>query len=159
MEVTEFIFSKVIRKNKLISELQETHEKLLEFILTNVDTSLFMPEDYIIKQEEDGNSLFFLAKGECEVLVKDENKMQNQERILKIGDMFGEIALISNCKRTASVKCLNYNSCAKINYDSFKEMCRLFPFMLYKMKQNRSEYNDKWKIFLRKLGTGVFEIS
>ena len=43
-------------------------------------------------------------------MVKDEQNAEASVALLEPGDMFGEIAVISNCKRTASVRCLNYNT-------------------------------------------------
>lgn len=71
--------------------------------------------------------------------------------IISAGTMFGEIALVSNCPRTATVRSLNYDTCATINENTFKDMCRMFPDVVTKFKERRSEYKDKWKKFLRKL--------
>lgn len=78
-------------------------------------------------------------------------KVEHSIGILEQGVMLGEIALISNCARTATVRCLNYNILEEQSEESFKEMLRLFPEVIPKFKQKRSEYNDKWKIFLRGL--------
>jgi CRP-like cAMP-binding protein len=71
--------------------------------------------------------------------------------ILSIGAMFGEIALISNNKRTASIKCLNYVTCATLTEKQVKDISRKYPEVLSKLKARRIEYNDCWKSFLRKL--------
>lgn len=65
--------------------------------------------------------------------------------------MFGEIALISDNKRTASIKCLNYCTCATLTTKQVKELSRKYPEILSKLKARRKEYNDCWKSFLRKL--------
>jgi len=48
-------------------------------------------------------------------------------RNLEAGDYFGEIALMYNIKRTATINCMNYCTFASLNLDQFKEMCRTFP--------------------------------
>jgi len=65
--------------------------------------------------------------------------------------MFGEIALVSNCPRTATVRCLNYNTCAILNESAFKDMCILFPEVVYKFKYKRAQYKDNWKMFMSRL--------
>lgn len=96
-------------------------------------------------------SLYFISKGEWEVTVKDEQKDEHSVGWMEQGVMFGEIALISNCARTATVRCLNYNILEAQDEGSFQEMWRLFPEVISKFKQKRSEYNDKWKKFVRSL--------
>ena len=83
--------------------------------------------------------------------VKDHEHFEQPVDMLTNGAMFGEVALISNCTRTASVRCLNYNTCATINEKAFKDICRTFPDVIPKFKHKRSKYNDKWKRFLRSL--------
>lgn len=59
--------------------------------------------------------MFFLARGDCEVRVTNEKKKEKTVRILKPGHLFGEVALLYNCKRTATVISKNYCTMAKLN--------------------------------------------
>jgi CRP-like cAMP-binding protein len=66
--------------------------------------------------------LLFLTRGECSVWVIDENKRERHVKNLKIGSLFGELALLKNCKRTATVISKNYSTCGAINSSAFFEL-------------------------------------
>ncbi len=57
----------------------------------------------IIREGDDTNTMFILIEGEMRVYVEDDQGKQLTLRILKSGDSFGEVALIGNFPRTASV--------------------------------------------------------
>jgi len=50
IEVTKYIFSDIIKLNPI---LQDSSSKLIDHVLQNIRTILFMPEDYIIKQGDE----------------------------------------------------------------------------------------------------------
>lgn len=81
----------------------------------NMEAMLFMPEDLIIKEGEEAQHLFLLSKGSCEVYQN--NVHENETKIGKInqGDIFGEIALISHSKRTATVQSIDYCTIAALS--------------------------------------------
>lgn len=64
-----------------------------------------MPEDFIIRQGEKSSHIFFLAQGQCEVLVRDDNQKDVFVRDLYSGMMFGEVGLMFKINRTASIRC------------------------------------------------------
>lgn len=64
-----------------------------------------MAEDYILRQGEKSSHIFFLAQGQIEVLVRDENQKEVFVRDLYSGSMFGEIGLVQKINRTASIRC------------------------------------------------------
>ena len=64
---------------------------------------LFLPEDYIIREGETGDSLYFINKGEVDVTIKNKNGESTCIAILKNGAVFGEISLLTKLKRTATV--------------------------------------------------------
>jgi CRP-like cAMP-binding protein len=67
--------------------------------------------------------LYFLAKGDCEVYVLNEKKAEVFVKQLRPGSLFGEVALVTNGKRSASVKSRNYCTVAGLSEDKFKEFC------------------------------------
>jgi len=66
-KVTKFIFLDAIASNPVLSGSQEA----IDFLISDVSTLLCMPEDRIVGQGEQGDSLFLIAKGECSVWVID----------------------------------------------------------------------------------------
>lgn len=66
--------------------------------------------------------MYFLARGDCEVKVTNERRKEQTVRILKPGSLFGEVSLIYNCKRTATVISKNYCTMAKLDKNGFKEL-------------------------------------
>ena len=68
--------------------------------------------------------MFFIAKGSCQVKIRTENDArlmkdddethQNLGKLME-GAHFGEISLIFNCPRTATVSCNNYCTLAVIS--------------------------------------------
>lgn len=61
---------------------------------------------------------------------------------------FGEIALIKKCKRTATVKSINYVTCAEVNKTKFDIMMMKFPSVFKNMSEGIKKYNDKFKKFV-----------
>ena len=72
------------------------------------------PEDEIIKQGDDGMNLYFLEKGSVLVYIENDNHVKRFVKELKIGSMFGEISLVYDCKRTASILSKNYCTCSNL---------------------------------------------
>ena len=95
-----------------------------------------MPEQMIIQQGEKANDFYFLAKGDCEVFVKDEKKRERFVKNLGSGSYFGEIALITQQRRSATVSTRNYSTIGSIDLETFNEMCYLFPDVFLKIKSN-----------------------
>ena len=80
--------------------------------------------------------------------LKDRMKRLVTVRIIKQGSLFGEIALLSNSKRSATVKTLNYCTCASLYTEEFQDMCLYDPEILNKLKVQVYKYDDPWKRFV-----------
>lgn len=61
--------------------------------------------DEIVRQGEKGDSAYLLLAGEVEALQKVNGRME-QLRTCRPGECFGEIALLCNVPRTATIRCL-----------------------------------------------------
>lgn len=126
-------------------------ENLIDYVLEKITTVSSPPENEIVRQGQAATGMYFLSTGEWVVIVKDHKKVFNQERVLKPGDFFGELALISNNKRTATVKSLNYWNWALLSREDFQDFCIFFPAVLNRLKKKISTYNDNWRIFQKKI--------
>jgi len=65
------------------------------------------PGQTVIMQGERGNDFFVIVAGEVAVEVEDERGIVHRVEVLSTGDSFGEIALIENVPRTATIRTLS----------------------------------------------------
>ena len=142
-EVTRYIFSIVINAN----EIFKNNESLVDFIVFKISLNMMMPEQVVIQQGEKATEFYFLAKGDCEVFVKDEKKRETFVKTLHPGEYFGEIALITKQRRSATVKTKNYTTIGSIDEETFSEMCYLFPDVFLNIKTNMKKYQDRYKVW------------
>lgn len=105
----------------------KSDNEVLDVIIQDLSILVFLPESMIIKQGTEGLMLYFVAVGECAVFVTNEKKKELQVNVVKEGDYFGEVALIKSCPRTATVKTLNYSTCAGYQKAAFDRFCLQHP--------------------------------
>ncbi len=67
------------------------------------------------------------------------------------GSMFGEVALIFGTRRTASVRSKDQCTVGALSEEIFFELCREFPDISEKIKQQTFRYRDNWKTYQIKL--------
>ncbi|KAL2082189.1 hypothetical protein ACEWY4_022007 [Coilia grayii] len=85
-----------VLKNDFLSRLDEEQISMMVELLEAVDRC---PGDDIIVEGSEGDSMYIVAAGELKV-----TQAGHELRTLSSGDVFGELAILYNCKRTASVK-------------------------------------------------------
>lgn len=104
-------------------------------IVSQMKTDLREPDKVIIEQYQQGEALYLIAKGECQVSIEEDNSAEmqskkkrrsNQEKPnpLRPGHYFGEISLIYDCLCTAKVIANKYCTLAKLEKESFKTLCK-----------------------------------
>ena len=119
----------------------------------NIDVSIKEEED----RECDESFMYFIRTGEFEVSIKssfgldsdDKTGGSSRKKMLYDGDHFGEIGLIFDSKRTASVKSINYGSLAKLNKSGYKELKKSFSTKETSIERCFKEYMFKYKDDLR----------
>jgi CRP-like cAMP-binding protein len=120
LEALKHIFGSVLKKNALFGKMKKRKQsqkslraalasdiidedptrdvlnlnteqmKILTLFVVHLQQGIFYPEDVIFKQGDEGNNMYFICKGECEVFVKDlESKTKTRIIVLTAGDLFG----------------------------------------------------------------------
>lgn len=69
-EVTKHIFHDALLSNEIFIGKAE----IISNILHDLNTNLYFPENEICRQGDEGKELYFIARGEVDVLVQDENE-------------------------------------------------------------------------------------
>uniref|UniRef100_A0A3Q2Q5P4 Cyclic nucleotide-binding domain-containing protein n=1 Tax=Fundulus heteroclitus TaxID=8078 RepID=A0A3Q2Q5P4_FUNHE len=87
---------KAIQKNDFLSRLDDEQIAMMVDLLR---TSAIKPGEEVIKEGSEGDSMYIVAAGELIVTQSGRDL-----RTLTKGDVFGELAILYNCKRTATVK-------------------------------------------------------
>jgi cAMP-dependent protein kinase regulator len=81
--------------------------------------------DRVIKQGEDGDFLFVIEKGACDCFKLMPG--ETEEKLVKTcapGDVFGELALLYNLPRAASVQATEVTSCWRLDRQTFNHIVR-----------------------------------
>ncbi|XP_017941048.2 cGMP-dependent protein kinase 2 [Pipra filicauda] len=106
-----------------VSLLKNLPEDKLTKIIDCLEVEYYNKGDYVIREGEEGNTFFIIAKGK--VIVTQSTADHSQPQLIKNlhkGDYFGEKALISDDVRSANVIADEYNvECLVIDRETFNQ--------------------------------------
>ncbi|XP_009318522.1 PREDICTED: cGMP-dependent protein kinase 2 isoform X2 [Pygoscelis adeliae] len=106
-----------------VSLLKNLPEDKLTKIMDCLEVEYYHKGDYVIREGEEGNTFFIIAKGK--VIVTQSTADHSQPQLIKNlhkGDYFGEKALISDDVRSANVIADEYNvECLVIDRETFNQ--------------------------------------
>lgn len=88
----------------------------------------FQPGDVIIHQNDEADSVYSLFEGSAEVLVNNVVVGQIQE-----GEILGALAVLTEAKRSATVRAKTRCSVVKVPRDQFKTLIRTNPSMIHRL--------------------------
>ena len=110
---------------------------------------LVLPDDTVFEQGIKGHKLYFIAEGDCQVGVNDHTGRLTIVREMDEGSLFGEISLILDIGRTATVVSSNYCTMATITQDVLLVLFQSYPDIFKRMKEKALSYDNKdvWKKF------------
>jgi voltage-gated potassium channel len=91
-------------------------------VVEELEPLVFLPGDFVIRQGEFGDCMYFLSTGSVEVMINDK-----QIAVLAEGSPFGETALIQKEERNASVRAVTYCDVYKLSRNSFERLRKKYP--------------------------------
>ena len=98
----------------------------------------YQDDDVIVEQGDRGDSFYILVEGDAVVTKQtDENPRPVEVKRLSAGDYFGEIALINDSPRAATVTAVGAVKCVTLDTKAF---IRLLGPVLDLLKRNMGEY-------------------
>lgn len=141
-EVCTQLFREVLVRNPCLGT-----KDTVDFLVKHLQAKMCKPEDVLLFLDDVGNEMFLMLQGQASVLVLDKRGCEQHARQLGPGDLFGEIALLMGCRRTATVIAANFCTFAELSRSHFKELTQTFPFVEKRMLECMCErYQEEWKM-------------
>ena len=162
------LLSTTLKKEVLFKIHKKTLDKIVilttcdsvekSFIISHLKIAIFMQGDDICRQGEEGDELYFINKGVVKVSIekidyKISNKLGDEGKIEQVvpryhtcvlheGNYFGEVALISRLKRTASVKAIKNSTLSTMSRKVLQEAKKEYPQIYLSLKSRLNVYAD-----------------
>ncbi|TPP66503.1 Cyclic nucleotide and voltage-activated ion channel [Fasciola gigantica] len=108
-------------------------------VVTKLKFEVFQPGDLIIKEGTMGNKMYFIQEGIVDIITKDGEVATS----LSDGSYFGEICLLTNARRVASVKAVVYSNLYSLDRESFLSVLDNYPLMRRTMESVAAERLSK----------------
>lgn len=140
-----------LRRIPLFANIETSKLKLLAFTSERVT---FKAGDMVFQQDEMGTSAYIILEGTAEVLV---NAGGGSLRVALLGpsEVLGEIAILCDVPRTASVRALSDLSTLCISKDLFFRMLTEFPQIAIEIMRVLAQRLEKTTGRLREVMSGA----
>lgn len=103
-------------------------------LVTSFTPKQFKKGEVIIREDDEGEMMYFIRTGEVEVTTQKEGSLISLAK-LGPGDFFGEVSVITGRPRTASVSALTDVNAAEISKENMNEEIRTHPEILEILNQ------------------------
>ena len=113
-------------------------EDVIQDIVRQLKAQVCVPGEKVFHIDEPGEAMYFIHAGEVEILARD-GKIMNT---LQSGHFFGEMALLTNQPRNATVRAKSYCDLFVLSRESFVQVAHRYPQF---EKQLHQTANDRLK--------------
>ena len=125
----------ILRQIPLFAKIEPSKIKLLAFTSERLT---FQPGDLLCQQGDNGDAAYFIMSGEANVIVETPSGPLTVATLGK-NDVVGEIAILIDVPRTATIKAATELTALKITKDVFFRMVTEFPEMAVEMMRVLAE--------------------
>lgn len=125
----------ILRQIPLFAKIEPSKIKLLAFTSERLT---FQPGDLVCKQGDNGDAAYFIMDGSADVIVDTPSGPLIVATLSK-NDVVGEIAILIDIPRTATIQAATELTTLKITKDVFFRMVTEFPEMAVEMMRVLAE--------------------
>lgn len=109
-----------------IPALEGVDDSVLQRISSEGKTEKYQKDDFVFKQEDPGDLFYVIRSGKVNVLKKSKDNVDQSVAILYDDNFFGEMALLSNEPRNASIQCLEDCEVITFNKNDFLQLLQRY---------------------------------
>lgn len=120
----------------------DMNEQELNIIIDALEIKNYEPNSNVFRECEIGREFYIIMSGSVQVYKSDEKQKEHQIAKLKTGQCFGEMALLDQLPRSASVSTVEKTNLAVLTQESFhrlqKQDSEVYTHMLLNMAKEFS---------------------
>lgn len=106
---------------------RQMRETAVDQLRNAMEGMYFQPGDTILHQGDTGSEMYILDRGAVRVIVRGKKQDTHFERVLTAPALFGEMALITQAPRTATVVAEDEVRVLRLSREGFDELVRRHP--------------------------------
>ena len=111
-------------------------EEFISALALRLKPAVYMPKDYIIKKGETGDEMYFISHGDVQVVAEDG---QTVYATLSDGAFFGEMALVMDSPRSASIRAVDFTDVYTLDKATFTNVLGRFPDIAQQIRKTTEE--------------------
>jgi glucose-6-phosphate 1-dehydrogenase len=111
------------------------HPALLHNLALMLRPDVFAPGEVILRRGEEGKEMYFVSRGQVEVV----DGAGNVVNAIGEGGMFGEVSMLLGMPRTATVRAATQCDLLVLGRDDFEQVLRNFPDLAGKLRENAKD--------------------
>eukprot|EP01063_Lacrimia_lanifica_P015247 TRINITY_DN2205_c0_g3_i1.p1 TRINITY_DN2205_c0_g3~~TRINITY_DN2205_c0_g3_i1.p1 ORF type:complete len:1516 (+),score=337.88 TRINITY_DN2205_c0_g3_i1:41-4588(+) len=138
LAVGESIFSRI---PMFASAAQDA--EFVNFMVSRLIPTTYCKGEVVVTKGDEGDFMFFLMEGEVGIFDEVQKRIVF---VLNRGAALGEIALLQDCRRTATVVAVEFCSCFILKRESFLEAENVFPDVIAHVRQEGESRLSQMKI-------------
>jgi CRP-like cAMP-binding protein len=112
---------------KKVPLLEDVDDASLNWLSSMLVERTVPKDTQIVARDEPGDAMFIIAKGRVKIVIQGEGGREVILNILKTGDFFGEMSLLDDLPRSASVVAGEDSKVLILKRDHFAEMIKRSP--------------------------------
>lgn len=113
---------------------------LKRVLLLALKAKTFDPNGFVVRSGETAKEIFFISKGRVEVVDEPKDKIYCT---MSVGDHFGDLSIMLNEKRTASVRTVDFCEVFVLYSEDFFKIKKEYPEFAQLLKKTSAEKTDK----------------
>lgn len=125
--------TKFLRELPLFANLDSSKLRLLAF---TSDRKTYEPGEIVVKQGDAGDAAFVVLDGEAEVVLEGVNGEETILYVMGRGQVVGELAMLCDTPRSATVRARTALTALRLNRDVFVELARQDPYFSFEMTRD-----------------------
>jgi len=110
-----------------IEHLQDLGDDERAALAERMELLAFHPGDSVFEFGDQGHAMYIVRSGEVEIYVKNDQGEKIVLEVSRPGDIFGEISLLDDGPRTASVGAITDVELLRLDRQHFEDYVRIYP--------------------------------